>query len=209
MYSYKPTGDRVFVKFDSATVDVKVLPTGHKIYLPSAKGRIEQFATVVGTVYSDGVRSKLGLQSGEKVACAYQVVSNYELRNDGVTVYRNYYVLPDDSRIWKAEANQIMAVYRNGKWESVGDWVLMTELHEHTDIPIFGMNGTSQSMGQFQNKEEQLALEALIPPVLVKGKGRTLDGQIAYFEEGYRSVYEIDNTKYIILPKRLIVAYAS
>ena len=201
---YQPTGDRVFVQFDSATVDVKVLPSGHKIYLPSAKGRVEQFATVVGVVHSEGVRGKLGLVKGDIVACSYQIVSNYELRNDGVTVYRNYYRLPDDSRVWKAEATQIMAVKRDGVWKSLGDWVLMTEIKSRVSVPIIG---TTHVADGTDSVEEELAIGAILPTVKHPGQGRTLDGRIAYFDNGYRSEYEIEGTTYIILPNRLIAAY--
>lgn len=202
---YKPTKNRVFVEFQSTTNDVKVLPSGHKLYMPTAQGRIELFATVVGKVHSCG--GKLGLTKGEEVACAYQIISNYELRNDGVTVYRNYYRLPDDSRVWKAEADQIMAVKRNGEWVGLGDWMLMEELTEKPKIPIFGVPSTTEF--KYGSKEEEVAVAALLPTRVLPGVGRTQNGNLAYFDEGHRSMYEIEGKKCIILPKRLIVAYSS
>lgn len=144
-YAAKPVGDCVFLELDNALQEKLTLESGVEIFLPSWLDQ-EKYSTCVGRVHSIGDRCKLDIKEGDEVAISYLLVADYERRDDAVIYNRCFNI--GNKVVWKAQwvdidrnEHEIMAVKRDGKWQSVGNWVLLKEIKNEptfkTTIPNF------------------------------------------------------------------------
>lgn len=193
---WQAAGRKVLLRFEGATRAYKQLTTGHKIYLVSElPGNREKYATVVGQLHSKGYRCKdLNADSGDTVAVSYHVCANYTLKDDGVTVYGNYFSIGNEC-LWAADDWTIMAKKVGDKWVAVGDWVLMKETFTqpfyHTSLALPEMS-TSPILNKSEGK-------------YMSGDIDAKEGDVVLFKEDYRSVYEIEGENYIVLKKDRII----
>lgn len=220
----KPLLDKVFLKFPSAFKDTITLPSGHKLYVWT--GNNTEYATIEGTVYSIGDLANMkykmdgvehNVQAGDTIAASYLVTSNHSImgvdkqydeygnpvydnsgnhiQSNGYTVYHNNLEIEGEN-VWEANDELIMAVKKDGKWYGVGQWCLMEQVYDN-------------------RYESSLIILFSQDKVLKKGRAIYLNGCLdlpegteVLFEEKYRSVYEIEGKKYIILKKDRIDAYS-
>lgn len=212
----KPVLNNVFLQFPSAFRDTITLSSGHKLYIWTGMGG--EYATIEGTVYSIGGTAEMkyriagvehNIEPGDTIAASYLVTSNHSImgvepeydeygrpvydkdgnhiKSNGYTVYHNNFEI-DGNNLWETKDELIMAVKKDGKWYGIGEWCLMEEVHE-----------------------DKYKSSLLIVPerkILKKGAGRYLNGCLdlaegteVVFSERFRSVYEIEGNKYIILKK--------
>lgn len=194
---HKPVLDGIFLKFETALQEELELKSGAKIHLASWLNK-EENATVIGTVHSIGDTAKLkyitggveyDVKDGDEVACSYHVVAAHELDKDGTTTYHNCYWMGKE-KLWLASVENIMAVNKGG-WVGVNDWVVMKE--------VFEPEVTSSFI---------IIPESMKIPVLMKGRGEYVSGDLdcakgqhLFFDEQYRSVYQIGSEKFIFLKR--------
>lgn len=187
-----------FLQLESIYNDIKTLPSGHKIYLVPEQNRGNS-VTVTGIVFSDD--TGLGIEKGDKVAFSYQVVANYTLGNDNITTYHNQYLI-DGDLLWKARKDQLFAVYRNGRWDALGDWVLMNEVKIFPDLGVGDLsNEERQAIGLFVKEEIKQDCG-----IYHSGSVDASIGDILYFDSGYRSIYDISGETFIVLRKQRILS---
>jgi len=231
--TYRPLTSNLLVEFDSATKDYKTLPSGHRIYLPTAQGRIEEHASVVARVYATSEENPYNLAPGDLVAVAYHVVARYTLKDDGTTVYHNLYRLPNSNNhhtdqaakgsqwVWLVRGYQIMATRKpdTQKWTAVGEWIMMQPRVTYTNLPVILSPDTKQfdpiSSTATLTTEEMKAIGLTIGTkpayacaTYLSGQNDydLIEGDVVHFDEGYRSTYNIEENEYIFLNKSRIIA---
>lgn len=169
----RPVLDGVLLDLDAPIRDSVTFSSGVRLYLDTW-GSQEEKATVVGKVYSVGELSELGLREGDFVAISYHVISRYTNLADGRTVYHNKLWI-DDQWLWPASNDQVHAVWREGKWCAVGEWVLLDE--------VWPERITSELLHVEQN------LNPVMDRGIVLSGIEEWEGHMVSYNPAYRSVY--------------------
>lgn len=190
----KPVGSTVFVTLPEALQSKIKMESGVELYIdPSFEP--EQWAVTSGIVHSVGSRYPFDIKPGDEVMISYMLVADYWTVN-GERVF-NRVKRYNNEIVWEADDWMIMAVYRDGEWQGLGEWVILDDA----------------------TKEEVQSSLIIIPEafqakvrqgcgVFVSGDLPIPKGSIAYFTEAFRSYYNFPNgRKRIILKKDLILAH--
>jgi co-chaperonin GroES (HSP10) len=192
--SVRPIKDYVFVEMEALQEKITFKKSGATIYLPSYLER-ERYATVQAVVNSVGPLSKLGLNPGDTVACDYRIVSDYEWIGDTPRYNRCYRI--GDKTVWKADNFMISGVFKDGKWNAIGEWVYLKEI-KHTQeyqtslqLPTEMMTKTKEGCATF-----------------ISGDLPIPEGATVYFNEKFRNTYQFpDGEEYIIMDRQFILAW--
>lgn len=184
----QPIAKHAFVQMDNPMQREYTCASGIKIHLPDHVLNAEEWCTIEATFFSGDFTDIEGrpLVKGDKVAVDYRLLSDYEQDPQGLRTYNRVMAVGDEV-VWHADEYMIMGVWRDGRWVSVGYWVWMTEIDAPDPVSDY-----IHIPDSFKSKKE-------------KGQGLIVSGKdlptgcVAYFDEKFRSVYDLRGTKYIIL----------
>lgn len=176
-----PVLDHIHLSLESALRD----KTSGGVYIPSHTHK-EEKAQSIATVKAVGALSELGIVPGDKVFIHYGVSAQHTVNKDGTTTFHNKFDFG-----WHCERPEwIYAVWRDGMWRSLGDWVLMREVWE-------------PSVLDEMTPEEVAIVGGMVGRKLMKGVG-DMNGVRVYFSERFRATYDVEGVNYVVLPKRLV-----
>lgn len=184
----QPIAKHAFVQMDNPMQREYTCASGIKIHLPDHVLNAEEWCTIEATFYSGDFTDVEGapIVKGDIVAVDYRLLSDYEQDYNGLRTY-NRVMAVEDEVVWYADEYMIMGVWREDRWVSVGGWVWMTEIDAPDPISDFIYIPDS-----FKSKKQP-------------GQGKIVSAKdlpqdaIAYFDEKFRSVYDLRGIKYIIL----------
>jgi hypothetical protein len=192
----KPVGSTVFVTLPEALQSKIKMESGVELYIdPSFEP--EQWAVTKGIVHSVGDRYPFDIRPGEDVMISYMLVADY-WNVDGERKF-NRVKRYNDEIVWEADDWMIMAVLRDGEWQGIGQWVVLD------DAKVEEMQSSLIIIPE--------AYQAKVRPgcgVFVSGDLPIPKGNIAYFNEQFRSYYNFPNgKKRMVMKKELILAHGT
>lgn len=165
-----------------------ICASGVKIHLPDHVLNAEEWCTIEAKFYSGDFSDAEGrpLEKGDTIAVDYRLLSDYQQDSHGLRTY-NRVMAVEDEIVWYADEYMIMGVWREDRWVAVNYWVWMTEVDAPDPVSDF-----IHIPDSFKSKKEPGQ------GLIVSGKDLP-SGVIAYFDEKFRSVYDLRGIKYIIL----------
>lgn len=195
--TWEAVGAIAFVELPSATLGGYTTESGI-IIVPDPTKRLEEIAAVDGTIVAVGERFGLQVKAGDKVAVNYRLTSDFTQDEDGSPLHKRCYIV-DGKLVWKADPLHIMAVLRDGKWQALGDWVIMKPIEEPN--PRF--------------KDTTLIIPDNAKTIIALGRGTFISGDIdapegctLCFDHPMKSVYTFpDQQEYWLINKNHIDGY--
>jgi len=205
--NFQAVGNCAFISLPSATMGGYTLESG--IIVPPPSKRQEEAAACVGTVVAvkgpvyyerlDEKRSKvfIDVHPGEKIAVDYRVTSTGRQEEHGFS-HTNAWMI-DDQLVWQAKPGSLIAIERDGKWEALGDNVLLKKIVR--DNPAF-----VDSILIIPDNAKEIEIRGR--GVLVSGEVGVPEGTEIVFDPGKAGVYQFsDGEEFIVISKSFVLGF--